>query len=193
MIAPPGCECQPEEPPGWTVICAMATSVPTWSGMVPCDAFVPRASGTCTNADGGVAAPGATIAAATTPATPTLSSVHLRARCTLLVLLPPPSQKAPLKTPLPVSPPPPPCLPGRWAANPCNQSLKAPPANVNLNDDLHRGAFRVVSLASAVLGNGAAVGLEDGDDHANVEPVWVGYGAGDREHPERGVGVGHVA
>src|SRR4029453_9454855 len=174
MIAPPGCECQPEEPPGWTVICAMATSVPTWSGMVPCDAFVPRASGTCTNADGGVAAPGATIAAATTPATPTLSSVHLRARCTLLLLLPPACQ-------------------GRWAANPCNQSLKAPPANVNLNDDLHRGAFRVVSLASAVLGNGAAVGLEDGDDHANVEPVWVGYGAGDREHPERGVGVGHVA
>ncbi len=29
QIAPPGCECQPEEPPGTTVICTMTTSVPS--------------------------------------------------------------------------------------------------------------------------------------------------------------------
>src|SRR5919108_3650080 len=40
MIAPPGCECQPEEPPGTTVICAIATSVPTWSASVPSDTSV---------------------------------------------------------------------------------------------------------------------------------------------------------
>jgi hypothetical protein len=28
-IAPPGCECQPEEPPGRTVICAIATLTET--------------------------------------------------------------------------------------------------------------------------------------------------------------------
>jgi hypothetical protein len=49
------------------------------------------------------------------------------------------------------------------------------------------------SLALAVVGNGAAVGPEDGGDHALVEPVRVGYRAGDREHPERGVRVRHVA
>src|SRR5919204_3560065 len=55
IIAPPGWECQPEEPPGSTVICAMATSVPTWSGMVPSDTSVPRAKGTFVRCDGGVA------------------------------------------------------------------------------------------------------------------------------------------
>ncbi len=56
MIAPPGWECQPEEPPGLTVICAMATSVPNRSGMVPCDVSVPRAKGMFVSPDGGVAA-----------------------------------------------------------------------------------------------------------------------------------------
>src|SRR5215211_5271278 len=40
-------------------------------------------------------------------------------------------------------------------------------------DDLHCGASRVVSPL-AVVGNGAAVGVEDGGDHAAVEPVSVG-------------------
>jgi hypothetical protein len=38
-----------------------------------------------------------------------------------------------------------------------------------------RARSSIVSLASAVLGNGAAVGVEDGGDHALVEPVRVGY------------------
>ena len=43
----------------------------------------------------------------------------------------------------------------------------------------------VLSLrSSAYLGNGAVVGVEDGLDHADVEPVGVGMGLGDREHPE---------
>src|SRR5262245_6241307 len=78
MIAPPGCECQPEEPPGLTVICAIATSAPTCSGIVPSDTFVPRAKGTFVSPDGGVAAPVATKAAATTLASATLSNVHLK-------------------------------------------------------------------------------------------------------------------
>src|SRR5438034_1641076 len=55
MIAPPGWECQPEEPPTSTVICAIATSVPTCNGMVPFDTSVPRAKGTFVSPDGGVA------------------------------------------------------------------------------------------------------------------------------------------
>jgi hypothetical protein len=38
-----------------------------------------------------------------------------------------------------------------------------------------RARSSIVSLASAVLGNGAAVGVEDGGDHALLEPVRVGY------------------
>src|SRR6185437_3576642 len=83
-IAPPGCECQPAEPPGSTVICAMATSVPNLSGMVPCDVLVPRAKGVFTSPIGGVAQLGATVAATvtavTTLASPTPTSVLLAAR-----------------------------------------------------------------------------------------------------------------
>src|SRR5215472_8895530 len=84
MIAPPGCECQPEEPPGSTVIWAMATSVPNCSGMVPYDVSVPRANGMFVSPDGGVAQLGATVTATvtavTTLASPALSSAHLTAR-----------------------------------------------------------------------------------------------------------------
>jgi len=55
MIAPPGWECQPEEPPGSTVISTIATSVPNWSGTVPFDTLVPRAKGTFVSNAGGVA------------------------------------------------------------------------------------------------------------------------------------------
>src|SRR5919198_4827393 len=48
--------------------------------MVPCDVLVPRAKGTCVSPDGGVARPGATVTAVTTPASPTPSSAHLTAR-----------------------------------------------------------------------------------------------------------------
>ena len=50
-IAPPGCECQPEEPPGLTVICAMAMSVPALSGMVPPEVLEPRANGVSVSPD----------------------------------------------------------------------------------------------------------------------------------------------
>src|SRR5262249_15421842 len=84
MIAPPGCECQPEEPPGLTVIWAMATSVPNCSGMVPCEVSVPRANGVLVRPDGGVAQLGATVTATvtavTTLASPALSSARLMAR-----------------------------------------------------------------------------------------------------------------
>src|SRR5438105_15148384 len=84
MIAPPGWECQPEEPPGLTVICVMAMSVPKRSGRVPCDVSVPRAKGMFVSPDGGVAQLGATVAATvtavTTLASPALSSARLIAR-----------------------------------------------------------------------------------------------------------------
>src|SRR5450631_2775605 len=80
MIAPPGWECQPEEPPRATVICAMATSVPNFSGMVPCEVSVPRAKVMFVSCEGGVAVLGATLMAVTTPASPTLSSAHLTVR-----------------------------------------------------------------------------------------------------------------
>src|SRR5512132_732786 len=79
-IAPPGCECQPEEPPGLTVICATATSDPAFSGMVPSVVLVPRANGMFVSPDGGVAPLGATLIAVTTPASPTLISAHLTDR-----------------------------------------------------------------------------------------------------------------
>src|SRR6266487_4387426 len=79
-IAPPGCECQPEEPPGLTVICATATSDPALSGIVPSLAFVPRASGMFVSPTGGVAPLVARVIAVTTPASPTLTSAHLTAR-----------------------------------------------------------------------------------------------------------------
>src|SRR3954467_14161276 len=80
MIAPPGWECQPEEPPGLTVICAMAMSVPNLSGMVPCDMLVPRAKGMFVSPDGGVASLGVTVSIVTRPASPTLSVAHRTAR-----------------------------------------------------------------------------------------------------------------
>lgn len=95
MIAPPGCECQPEEPPGLTVICAMATSVPNRSGRVPCDVSVPRANGMFVSPDGGVAAADATVAAVMTLASPALSSAHLTARFM------PPGPRSPCRAALP--------------------------------------------------------------------------------------------
>src|SRR3954451_18260417 len=80
MIAPPGWECQPEEPPGLTVICAMAMSVPNLSGMVPCDMSVPRAKVIFVSPDGGVASLGVTVNIVTRPASPTLSVAHRTAR-----------------------------------------------------------------------------------------------------------------
>src|SRR4029453_7452105 len=78
--ATPGCECQPEEPPGLTVICATATSDPAFSGMVPSVVLVPRANGMFVSPEGGVAPLGATVIAVTTPASPTLISAHLTDR-----------------------------------------------------------------------------------------------------------------
>lgn len=72
----PGCECHPDEPPGVTVICAMATSVPALSGSVPPEVLEPRASGTSASPDGGVATPGVSVIAVITPASPTLTSAH---------------------------------------------------------------------------------------------------------------------
>src|SRR3954462_1462620 len=80
MIASPGWECQPEEPPGLTVICAMAMSVPNLSGMVPCDVSMPRAKGMFVSPDGGVASLGVTVSIVTRPASPTLSVAHRTAR-----------------------------------------------------------------------------------------------------------------
>src|SRR3954452_13561853 len=89
MIAPPGWECQPEEPPGCTVICTMATSVPNLSGIVPCEVLVPRANGVCSSLSGGVAQLGVTVAAVATdmtaPASPTLSSARRIIRFILLL------------------------------------------------------------------------------------------------------------
>src|SRR3954453_11373337 len=76
MIAPPGWECQPETPPGSTVIFAMATSVPTFSRIFACDVLVPLARGKFVSPDGGVAALGPAVAAVTAPASPTLTSAH---------------------------------------------------------------------------------------------------------------------
>src|SRR6476660_10644791 len=86
-IAPPGCECQPEEPPGLTVICAMATSDPALSGIVPSDVLVPRANGRFVSPTGGVAALVARVIDVTTPASPMLISTHPTAR-----LMPPTSR-----------------------------------------------------------------------------------------------------
>src|SRR3954468_22602107 len=80
MIAPPGWECQPEEPPGLTVICAMAMSVPNLSGMVPCDVSVPTARGTFVSPYGGVASLGVTFSIMARPTSPTLSVAHRTAR-----------------------------------------------------------------------------------------------------------------
>src|SRR6478609_42421 len=85
-IAPPGCECQPEDPPGLTVICAMAMSVPNCSGMVPRDVLVPRAKATFVSADGGVAAADPTVTAVTTPARATHHGAQRTAR-----FIPPPA------------------------------------------------------------------------------------------------------
>src|SRR5262249_17662750 len=99
MIAPPGWECQPEEPPGPTVICAMATSVPNRSGRVPCEVSVPRANGTFVSPDGGVAQLGVTVTgrvtAMTQLANPALSSAHLTARFM------PPGPRSPCRAALP--------------------------------------------------------------------------------------------
>src|SRR5438046_9866006 len=75
-IAPPGCECHPEDPPGPTVICATATSDPAFSGIVPSDMLDPRANGMFVSPTGGVAPLVARVIALTTPASPVLTSAH---------------------------------------------------------------------------------------------------------------------
>src|SRR6266576_3897870 len=79
-IAPPGCECQPEEPPGLTVICAMATSDPALRGIVPSEVLVPRANPMFVSPTGGVAPLVARVIAVITPASPMLISAHPTAR-----------------------------------------------------------------------------------------------------------------
>src|SRR4029453_5950201 len=76
-IAPPGCECQPEEPPGLTVICATATSDPAFRRRGPSVVLIPRANGMFVSPEGGVAPLGATVIAVTTPASPTVTNAHL--------------------------------------------------------------------------------------------------------------------
>src|SRR5215213_11357719 len=51
-----------------------------------------------------------------------------------------------------------------------SSARRSPQAPKGVRDDLSLALLAVVS-AAAVLGNGAAVGVEDGDDHADVEPV----------------------
>jgi len=68
-IAPPGCECQPDDPAGVVAVAAanvfMTTtkSVPRWRGSVPFDWSVPRASGVLVLLTAGVAPPGRIVAA----------------------------------------------------------------------------------------------------------------------------------
>src|SRR3954463_7441604 len=80
LTGPRGGECPPGEPPGLTMICAMAMSVPNLSGMLPCDVSVPRAKGMFVSPDGGVASLGVTVSIVTRPAIPTLSAAHLTDR-----------------------------------------------------------------------------------------------------------------
>src|ERR1700737_4709270 len=69
-IAPPGCECHPEEPPGVRVILATTISKPCLSGRLARDISVPRPITTLVNPTDGVAAPGIALNATNTPANP---------------------------------------------------------------------------------------------------------------------------
>src|ERR1700680_3774140 len=69
-IAPPGCECQPEEPPGVRVIFATTISKPCLSGRLARDISVPRPKITLEKPTDVVAAPGTALNATKTPANP---------------------------------------------------------------------------------------------------------------------------
>src|ERR1700730_18972367 len=69
-IAPPGCECQPEEPPGVRVIFATTISKPCLMGRLARDISVPRPKITLENPTDGVAAPGIALSATNNPAKP---------------------------------------------------------------------------------------------------------------------------
>src|SRR5207248_9227432 len=77
--APPGCECQPDVPPGSTSFRATTMSSPSDIGIVPGVASVPRA---CTvllklpTGAGGVAVPGTALAATSSPANPSVMSAR---------------------------------------------------------------------------------------------------------------------
>src|SRR6266480_628150 len=83
-IAPPGCECQPELPPGWTVIWLTTISLPCSRGRLPCDMYVPRASSWPLKSLGGVATPGTAFMVRKRAANPT---VNTPSRVTRLVIL----------------------------------------------------------------------------------------------------------
>src|SRR4029077_7932172 len=71
-IAPPGCECQPEEPPGTTVIFETTMSRPCSMGRVPWDMYVPRPTTWLEKPTDGVAAPGTALNAANRPTSPSV-------------------------------------------------------------------------------------------------------------------------
>src|SRR4029077_3996854 len=84
-IAPPGCECQPEEPPGATVIFETTISRPCSMGRVPWDESVPRPRSWLENPAGGVAAPGTALNATISPTDP--SDINARRTPRVMSLL----------------------------------------------------------------------------------------------------------
>src|ERR1700687_3625953 len=79
-IAPPGCECQPEDSPGWIVILATTICNPGLTVRLPLD-NVPWPNLTLTNpGDAGVAAPGTALATTNSPTNPTVITVSRIAR-----------------------------------------------------------------------------------------------------------------
>src|ERR1700687_2954260 len=79
-IAPPGCECQPEDSPGWIVILATTICNPGLTVRLPWD-NVPWPNRTLTNpGDAGVAAPGTALATTNSPTNPTVITVSRIAR-----------------------------------------------------------------------------------------------------------------
>src|SRR5215218_3191295 len=56
---------------------------------------------------------------------------------------------------------------------------RSPDAAASYDQVEFGGCWRRRLAPLAVFGNGAAVRVEDGDDHSNVEPVRVGYRASD--------------
>src|SRR6266542_616646 len=78
-IAPPGCECQPEVPPGSTSFRATTMSSPCEIGMVPGVVLVPRAWMTLLKlptGSTGVAVPGTALTATNSPANPSVMSAR---------------------------------------------------------------------------------------------------------------------
>src|SRR5947208_8525605 len=76
-IAPPGCECQPEEPPTGLVICVTTTSNPCLTGRVPWSMYVPRATAVLMNPPpGAVATPGTALRVTASPANPSVMTAR---------------------------------------------------------------------------------------------------------------------